>query len=393
MMRTFLATEAAGGVILIAAAVAAMLVSNSDLSDAYFDVLKAHVGPLSVLHWINDGLMALFFLVVGLEIKREMLDGQLSSWSRRILPGAAAAAGVAMPALIYVAINSASPRGLRGWAIPAATDIAFALGVLALLGSRAPSSLKIFLTAVAIIDDLIAVLIIALFYTSDLALVPLGLAFGGLALLIGFNRMRISVLWPYLLVGAGIWCCVLLSGVHATLAGVAVAMTIPLERSPGRPDDEHSPLNRLEHALHRWVAFAIVPLFGFANAGVSLAGFRPANALDPVPLGVALGLFLGKQIGIFGTVWLLVRMGWADRPRRANWIQIYGIALLCGIGFTMSLFIGALAFGDGSELNNQAKLGVLAGSVVSAILGWTVLHFAPRHADAGKPTEIDSDRS
>ncbi|MDB5687234.1 MAG: nhaA [Rhizorhabdus sp.] len=381
MMRAFLATEAGGGVILIAAATAAMLVANSPLADAYFHMLHVYVAGLSILHWINDALMALFFLIVGLEIKREMIDGQLSSWPRRILPGAAAAAGVALPALIYAAIN-ADGVGLRGWAIPAATDIAFALGVLALLGSRVPTSLKIFLTAVAIIDDLIAVLIIAIFYTGDLAIGPLAMAGGGLVLLALLNRRGVQSLAPYLIVGAGIWYGVLLSGIHATLAGVAVAITIPLRRTPGRPDAGESPLYRLEHALHPWIAYAVVPLFGFANAGVSLVGFRPANAVDPVPLGVALGLFLGKQVGIFGTVWLLVRLGWADRPHGAGWRQVYGVTLLCGIGFTMSLFIGALAFGDGSHLNDEAKLGVLAGSIVSALAGWLVLRLQPRPAPA-----------
>jgi NhaA family Na+:H+ antiporter len=378
MMRAFLATEAASGVILILAAIAAMLVANSGMSEAYFSTLKSYVGPLSVLHWVNDGLMALFFLVVGLEIKREVLDGQLSSWSRRVLPGAAAAAGVALPAIIYVAVNSGSPMGLKGWAIPAATDIAFALGILALLGSRVPSSLKIFLTAVAIIDDLIAVLIIAIFYTADLALVPLGLAVAGLAVLTMFNRTGVVAVWVYLSIGALVWYCMLLSGVHATLAGVAVAMTVPLKRSPGRPDDGYSTLYRIEHGLHPWVAFAIVPIFGFANAGVSLAGFTPAHLVDPVPLGVALGLFLGKQFGIFGSVWLLVRAGWAERPLGAGWAQIYGTSLLCGIGFTMSLFIGALAFGDGTHLNDEAKLGVLLGSILSALAGWMVLRLAIR---------------
>ncbi|CAN5453303.1 Na+/H+ antiporter NhaA [soil metagenome] len=383
MMRAFLATEASGGIILIAAAAAAMIVANSAWADGYFDVLSAHVGPLSALHWINDGLMALFFLLVGLEIKREVLDGELSTWPRRILPGAAAAAGVALPGLIFLVANAGNGEGARGWAIPAATDIAFALAVLALLGSRAPASLKIFLAAVAIIDDLIAVLIIAIFYTSQLALVPLGLAGAGLVLLILFNRAGVTRLWAYMLVGGAVWCCVLLSGIHATLAGVAVAMTVPLTRSPAAPDAPNggaSPLHRLEHRLHPWVAFAIVPLFGFANAGVSLGGFTLSNVTDPVPLGVALGLFLGKQAGIFGTVWLLVRLGWAERPRDASWAQVYGVALLCGIGFTMSLFIGALAFGDGSHLNDEAKLGVLAGSILSAIAGWAVLRWA-----AGRP--------
>lgn len=378
MMRSFLATEAAGGVILIVASVAAMGVANSSLSAAYLGALHSDLGGLSLLHWINDGLMALFFLVVGLEIKREMLDGQLSRWSDRLLPGFAAAAGVAMPALIYIAINRDDAAGLRGWAIPAATDIAFALGVLALLGTRVPTSLKIFLTAVAIIDDLIAVLIIAFFYTAQLNLAALagaGLCLGLLAIL---NRRGVSALWPYLLIGAGVWILVLQSGIHATLAGVAVAMTIPLNRTPGRPDDARSPLYRLEHGLHPWVAFAIVPMFAFANAGVPLAGFVPSDLLEPVPWGVAMGLFLGKQAGIFGAVWLLVRLKLAERPRDSGWLQIYGVALLCGIGFTMSLFIGGLAFGEGSHQNDAARIGILLGSGVSALAGFMVLRLAPQ---------------
>ncbi|HEX7781243.1 MAG TPA: Na+/H+ antiporter NhaA [Sphingobium sp.] len=373
MMRVFLMTEAGGGILLIACAAAAMIVANSPASAAYFEALHVEVGRLSLLHWINDGLMALFFLVVGLEIKRELLDGQLARWSDRLLPGVAAAAGVAMPALVYAAINQGAPAGLRGWAIPAATDIAFALGVLALLGPRVPGSLKIFLTAVAIIDDLIAVLIIAVFYTEQLHFLPLAGAAIGLSVMMACNRRGVERLWPYLIVGLFIWFCVLQSGIHATLAGVAVAMAVPLKTSPGKADDAHSPLYRLEHRLHPWVAYVVVPLFGFANAGVSLGGFSWSDVLMPVPLGVALGLFIGKQLGIFGALWLMVRMGWVQRPRDANWGQVYGIALLCGIGFTMSLFIGGLAFGDGSHQNDAAKLGVLLGSLLSAFAGYFVL--------------------
>lgn len=382
MMRSFLATEAAGGIILIGAAIAAMIAANSPFAADYFAMLAIHVGGMSLLHWINDGLMALFFLVVGLEIKREILDGQLASWSRRILPGAAAAVGVALPAIIYATVNTGNPEGLRGWAVPAATDIAFALGVLALLGPRIPTSLKILLTAVAIIDDLIAVLIIAVFFTADIAALPLVCAAAGLALLIALNRANVSALSPYLVIGALVWFCVLHSGVHATLAGVAVAMTIPLKRTPGAPDDRTSPLARLEHGLHPWVAFGIVPLFGFANAGVSLAGFTPESLIEPVALGVILGLFVGKQVGIFGSIWLLDRLGWAERPQGAGWGQIYGVALLCGIGFTMSLFIGALAFGEGSHLNDAIKLGVLTGSVLSAIAGFVLLSCLPARGAA-----------
>jgi len=378
MMRAFLGTEAAGGFVLIAAAAAAMAVANSPMADAYFETLHGKWGGLSLLHWVNDGLMALFFLIVGLEIKREAIDGQLARWSDRLLPGIAAAAGVAAPALIYAAINWDEPASLRGWAIPTATDIAFALGILALLGKRVPTSLKIFLTAVAIIDDLIAVLIIALFYTDAINWIALGGAALGLALLAIVNRRGVAALWPYLLIGVGVWLCVLQSGIHATLAGVAVAMTVPLTRTPGRPDAATSPLYRLEHGLHPWVAYAIVPLFGFANAGVTLAGFSPGDLFQPVPLGVALGLLLGKQAGIFAAVYLLVRLKLAARPRDSSWPQIYGVTLLCGIGFTMSLFIGGLAFGDGSHENDAAKIGILLGSTIAALAGFAVLGFAAR---------------
>ena len=377
MMRAFLAAEAAGGIILITAAALGMLVANSALSADYFHTLHIDLAGLSLLHWINDGLMALFFLIVGLEIKREVLDGQLARWPDRLLPGLAAAAGVVMPALIYVAINRGDATGLRGWAIPAATDIAFALGVLALLGPRVPGSLKIFLAAVAIIDDLIAVLIIALFYSGQLNLLPLALAIAGLACLALCNRAGVNSLWPYVLIGIFVWFCVLQSGIHATLAGVAVAMTIPLRKTPAAPDDQHSPLSRLEHGLHPWVAYAIVPLFGFANAGVSLSGVALSDLAQPVPLGIALGLFAGKQLGIFGTIWLLSRLGWASRPAHSSWGQVYGVALLCGIGFTMSLFIGGLAFAPHPDTGDAAKLGILLGSLASATAGFLILRLTP----------------
>jgi NhaA family Na+:H+ antiporter len=386
MMREFFATEAAGGMVLIAAAALAMVIANSPISQLYFETLHIEIGGLSLLHWINDGLMALFFLVVGLEIKREALDGQLKRWSDRLLPGTAAVAGVALPALIYAAVNWSEPAGLRGWAIPTATDIAFALGVLALLGSRAPASLKIFLTAVAIIDDLIAVLIIALFYASQLNLPALGGAGAWVLALVLLNRCHVTALWPYLLIGAVMWVFVLQSGIHATLAGVVLAMTVPLARSTASPDDAHSPLHRLEHGLHPWVAYGIVPLFGFANAGVALQGFPLSDVFAPVPLGVALGLFVGKQIGIFGAIGLLVRLGLTGRPQGASWYQVYGVALLCGIGFTMSLFIGSLAFGLGSHQDDAAKLGILLGSILSGIAGYAVLRLAP-------PREAPADAS
>ena len=371
-LRQFFRNEASGGLVLITAAALALLVANTPLSGLYFGALHAPLGGMDVHHWVNDGLMALFFLLVGLEIKREWVDGELSSWRRRVLPGVGALGGMAVPALIYVVIQQGDPATLRGWAIPAATDIAFALGILSLLGRRVPVSLKIFLTALAILDDLGAVLIIALFYTASLEAWALAGAAVALAGLIAMNRLKVTALTPYLIVGLALWWLVLQSGVHATLAGVALALTIPIRPSPAAPDDATSPLHRLEHGLIPWVAFLVLPVFGFANAGVSFAGMGLGDLLAPIPLGVAAGLFLGKQIGIFGFVWLAVRLGIAERPAKASWAQIYGVALLCGIGFTMSLFIGLLAFAD-PALQDATKLGVLAGSGLSAALGYLVL--------------------
>ncbi|MBI1688290.1 Na+/H+ antiporter NhaA [Methylorubrum rhodesianum] len=378
-LRALLTSAAGGGVVLMASAALALIVANSPLADAYFGALKTYLGPLSVLHWINDGLMAVFFLLVGLEIKRELLDGRLRTWPDRILPGFAALGGMLLPALVYASVNWHSPETLRGWAIPAATDIAFALGVLALLGSRVPVSLKVFLTALAIIDDLGAVIIIALFYTADLSLPMIGGAALTLAVLYGLNKAGVSRLWPYLALGLVLWGFVLLSGVHATIAGVLLALTIPLRLSVGKPDDPTSPLHILEHAIQPWSAFLVLPIFGFANAGVSLAGFSPHMLLDPVTLGVALGLFLGKQLGVFGCVLAAVRFGWAQRPAGAGWMQIYGVALLCGVGFTMSLFIGLLAFALRPELEAETKIGVLVGSLVCMAAGAIVLRLAPQH--------------
>lgn len=387
MLREFLDSEAAGGLILMAAAALALIVANSPLGEAYFSALHAYLGPLSVSHWINDGLMAVFFLLVGLEIKREMLDGQLSTWPRRVLPGIAAAGGMAAPALVYVAINRNNPAALSGWAIPTATDIAFALGVLSLLGSRVPGSLKIFLTALAIIDDLGAVLIIAVFYTSGLSLAYLGAAFAVIALLVVLNRMRVLALLPYILLGIVLWVLVLKSGVHATLAGVALALTIPLKISPGSGHDlDHSPLHRLEHGLHKVVAFFVIPIFGFANAGVSLAGLSAAALAEPLTLGVAAGLVAGKLVGVFGSSALAIRLGFADLPVNAGWLHMVGISLLCGIGFTMSLFIGLLAFASDAALQDAVKVGILAGSFIAALLGAAVLLVAPA---AGEAEEAD----
>ena len=382
-LREFLASEAAGGLLLMAAAALAMIAANSAAAGVYFHFVHAvtgpeitpKLGPMTVHLWINDGLMAIFFLLVGLEIKREFTDGHLVTWVDRRLPMIAAAAGMIFPAVIYLAIAGGEPALIRGWAIPAATDIAFAIGVLALLGSRAPASLKLFLTTVAIIDDMGAVAIIALFYTDELRLGALAAAALIWLAMIALNRFKVNALWPYLLLAALLWYATLLSGVHATIAGVMAAFAIPFRRTVAAPDAEDSALHRLEHALAKPVAFLIVPLFGFANAGVSLEGMGLSAILAPLPLGIALGLFLGKQLGIFGSVWLAVKLKLAARPKDASWTQIYGVALLCGIGFTMSLFIGGLAFTDAAQAD-AVKIGVLMGSLLSAIAGYALLRFA-----------------
>ncbi len=357
----------------MASAVLALLVANSALGPAYFSALEVELGPLSILHWIDDGLMTVFFLLVGLEIKREMLEGQLSTWPRRVLPGIAAAGGMIVPALIYLAINAGEPANLRGWAIPTATDIAFALGVLMLLGRRVPVSLKVFLTALAIIDDLGAVTIIALFYTEQLSGLYAVLSVASILALCSFNRAGVARLAPYLMLGALLWVFVLKSGVQPTLAGVALALTIPLRTPRGKPGAGQSPLHRLEQATQPWVAYLIVPLFGFANAGVNVLAMEASSALANIPVGIAAGLFFGKQIGVFGFSWIAIRLKWADCPRGASLMQVYGISILCGVGFTMSLFIGLLAFPGAPHLQADVKLGVLAGSLVSALVGAAVL--------------------
>jgi NhaA family Na+:H+ antiporter len=380
LFRAFIDSEASGGIVLMAAAALALIVANSPLAETYFAALKAYLGPLSVSHWINDALMAVFFLLVGLEIKREFVDGQLSTWPRRILPGAAAAGGMLVPALIFVALNSGNAAVLRGWAIPTATDIAFALGVMSLFGNRVPASMKVFLAALAIIDDLGAVIIIAIFYTAGLALWALAGAAVVLAALFALNRTGVKNLAPYLVLGAALWVLVLQSGVHATIAGVALAMTIPIARPRGGDveDPRESPLHRLEHALAKVVPFVIVPLFGFANAGVSLAGVDAASLTSGLTLGVAGGLVVGKLVGVFGTVALLVRAGLADAPANASRTHVLGTALLCGIGFTMSLFIGLLAFPGDPALQDGVKIGILLGSVIAAMLGSIVLMASPK---------------
>jgi len=384
-----MAGEAAGGIVLMAAAAAALIVANSPAAPWYFGALKSYVGPLSLSHWINDALMAVFFMLVGLEIKREFVDGQLSTWPRRILPGVAALGGMAAPALIYAALNWSNPETLGGWAIPTATDIAFALGVLALLGSRVPVSLKVFLTALAIIDDLGAVIIIAIFYTSGISVAFLAAAAAILTVLIALNLLGVLRLWIYLLLGAALWFCVLKSGVHATIAGVALALTIPLRMRPGAIDDLHgSPLHRLEHALHSVVPFIVVPVFGFANAGVQLTNIPAAAFVDPLTLGVALGLVAGKLVGVFGFAALTIKLRLADMPAHATWMQLLGVALLCGIGFTMSLFVSLLAFADAPALQDEAKLGILGGSLIAGLAGWTILRLQkpPARAATAPPS-------
>ena len=390
-MRQFLASEAAGGVVLMVAAAAALIVANSPMRDVYFHMLHMRTGPMlnpalgamTVHLWINDALMALFFLLVGLEIKRELVDGQLRRWSRRRLPFAAAAAGMIVPALIYLMVVGGDPVLSRGWAVPAATDIAFAIGVLALLGKRAPASLKLLLTTIAIVDDMGAVVIIALAYTESLDPVALAGALavaGGLYL---FGRAGLRSLPPYMLGFALLWLLVLMSGVHATVAGVIAAMMIPVTPSPGAPDATDSPLHRLEHALHPWVTFAIVPLFAFANAGVALGASGWAVLMQPPVVAVVLGLFLGKQIGILGGVYLAESTGFARRPGGVSWRQVYGVALVAGIGFTMSLFIGGLAFSRDPAAADAVRVGVLAGSALSGAAGYLVLRFGGRRTVEG----------
>ena len=378
-LRSFIESEPAGGIVLAVAALLALVISNSPVGGWYQALVEVRgelrvadpwlvlSKPISV--WVNDLWMAVFFFLVGLEIKREMLAGELSSMKQAALPVAAAIGGMVVPALIYAGVNHADASALRGWAIPMATDIAFALGVLVLLGDRVPASLKVFLTAVAIIDDLGAIVVIALFYTDDLS-VPMLLAAGaGAAVLFALNRLRVASIGPYVIVGLVVWVCVLKSGVHATLAGVVTALAIPLRNAGGG-----SPLETAEHALHPWVAFLVLPAFAFVNAGVVLAGITPAALLQGVPLGIAAGLVLGKPLGVVGAGWLLMRATGARLPEGATWRQFVAVALLCGIGFTMSLFIGGLAFeGLGAGFETQVKIGVLGGSLISGLLGVLLL--------------------
>ncbi|AJA12432.1 Na(+)/H(+) antiporter NhaA [Pseudomonas putida JB] len=383
LFARFFQLEAASGLLLIAAAVLALIINNSPLSYLYGGLLEVpvaiQVGALNIakplLLWINDGLMALFFLLIGLEVKREVVDGHLSKPSQVILPATAAVGGMVVPALIYWFINRDNPAAVAGWAIPTATDIAFALGVLALLGKRVPVSLKLFLMTLAIIDDLGAIIVIALFYSGTLSSVSLLLAAACLLVLVAMNRLGVIKLGPYMIVGLILWVCVLKSGVHATLAGVALAFCIPLRTR----NAESSPLLALEHALHPWVAYAILPIFAFANAGVSLAGMTLDSFTHPVPMGITVGLLLGKTVGVFGLTWVAVKLRLAALPAGAGWGQILGVAILCGIGFTMSLFVGSLAFAPGSsEYAGMDRMGILTGSFFAAVIGYAVTAMASR---------------
>jgi NhaA family Na+:H+ antiporter len=371
--QRFIESEASGGVALMASAALGLAMANSPLAPDYEAILHAPIAGLDLLHWINAGLMTFFFLLVGLEIKREMVEGQLDTWPRRALPLIAALGGMLVPALIFMAVNFPHPENWRGWAVPTATDIAFALGVLALVGSRAPTSLKVFLTSLAIIDDLGAILIIATFYASDLSFVALALAAVFAAALYWLNRRGETRLLPYLLLGVVLWAAMLFSGIHATLAGVILAMMIPIKSSG---DSKHSLLHSMERALSPWVAFLVLPIFGLANAGVSLASTGHMSLLSPLGLGIIGGLFLGKQIGVLAAVFLARQAKIGALPARASWRHIYGVAALCGIGFTMSLFIGLLAF-TGPEKQAVLKLAVLVGSLLSALAGALILMTTP----------------
>lgn len=381
-IKEFLRYESASGILLLAAAILAMLVVNSPVSHFYDALLDLHVeirvGNFQIakplLLWINDGLMAIFFFLIGLEVKREVLDGELSEPSRVALPVIAAVGGMALPAIIYAAINWGDPVSMKGWAIPSATDIAFSLGVLALLGTRIPSSLKLFLMTLAIVDDLGAIVIIAIFYTSNLSVTSLVVAGGALLVLFILNRKGVLDFAPYLLVGLVLWAAVLKSGVHATLAGVLIAFFIPFRKQPG---EQKTQLEMLEHDLHPVVAYGILPLFAFANTGISFSGITADSFTHSVPLGIAAGLFIGNQIGVLGFSWLAIKTGLARLPTGTNWMQMYGVALLCGIGFTMSLFISSLAFQEGAKtVPVDDRLGILIGSFLSGLLGYLVLRMA-----------------
>ena len=391
--RTIQQREKLAGLVLIASAAVALIAANTNLADGYHAILDAKFGPamprfgqMSLDYWVADGLMAIFFLLVGLEVKREWYEGRLSTPAQRRLPMLAAAAGMAVPAMLYLATTGFDPALVNGWAIPAATDIAFAIGVLALLGERANPTIKLLLVTIAIVDDIGAVIIIALVYTAGLDIVAIGAALVIFGVMAGMNMFGVRRLSPYMIGFALLWFAMLASGIHPTIAGVLAALAIPLGIG-----EDHSPLKLLEHRIHPYVMFGVMPLFGFASAGVELSGGFDA-VLQPLPLAVLVGLFAGKQIGVFGAIWLAVRTRVCDRPAGTRWLQLYGASLLCGIGFTMSLFIGALAFPNSPEAVEAAKIGTLAGSLLSAVAGWAVLRFTgpvpPTEEDAAEAFEI-----
>jgi NhaA family Na+:H+ antiporter len=376
---SFIKLESASGILLIIATFLALIFANTPLS-VYYDLLlstpvEIHIGTLVIakplLLWINDGLMAIFFFLVGLELKRELIEGELSNKKNIILPGVGAIGGMVFPALIYIYFNYEDPVAVRGWAIPAATDIAFALGILALLGSRVPLSAKIFLTSLAIFDDVGAIIIIAMFYTSKISTEALIIVAICLPVLFYFNRLNIISKSPYLIIGVIMWVAMLKSGVHATLVGIILAIFIPIG---SKKDPEFSLLKKFEHDLHSVVAFFVLPVFAFANAGISLTNISLETLTHGVPVGIAMGLFIGKQIGVFGLCWLAIKLGMTQLPRGMNWLSLYGISALCGIGFTMSMFIGSLAFeGSGAVIIFDERLGIIIGSLMSGILGYFVL--------------------
>ena len=379
--KWFFKLEAASGLVLLISAILALIISNSNLSEMYFGTLEKYIFiginkygiKLSVLHWINDALMAIFFFFVTLEIKREFIEGELSNLKQAMLPIVGAIGGMLVPALVYVYINYGDTETLRGWAIPSATDIAFSLGVLSLLGSRVPISLKVFLTALAIIDDLGAIIIIAFFYSGDLNIIYLGLIILAFLALLILNKFNIKKFLPYLLIGIFMWDFTHQSGIHATIAGVLLASTIPHRKKP----KEHSMLIKIEHAISPYVAFGIMPLFAFANAGVSLEGLSLSSFASKVPLGILLGLFVGKQFGVFIFSYLSIKFKIAQMPTNANWINFYGVGVLTGIGFTMSLFVGNLAFAESMQYMDGVKIGVLTGSLLSTLFGYFLILLTP----------------
>lgn len=390
IVSDFLKLESASGILLMLAAMVAIIISNSPWDYLYQLLLstpvEVKIGGFQIakpfLLWINDGLMAVFFFVVGLELKRELLEGELANARNIILPAVGAIGGMAIPALIYLYFNSADSTAIKGWAIPAATDIAFALGVLMLLGSKVPTSMKIFLTSLAIFDDIGAIVIIAVFYTENLSFTALTLASICIPILFLLNRKNVTSNSPYIFVGTILWIATLKSGVHATLAGVILAFFIPMR---SKKDPELSPVKTLEHDLHMAVAYFILPIFAFANAGINLSGVGSEQLLHSVPLGIAMGLFFGKQLGIFSLCWLTVKLGFAALPRGMNWINLYGVSAICGIGFTMSLFIGSLAFEEtGVNMFFDERLGIIIGSLASGIVGYIILNFSLKKPEINK---------